>query len=74
MTNSTYDKLKFLALCIAPVITFISAILAIWNVPYTQEITASLAALSTLVSAVVAIAKAIYDKNNAKVEDGESDG
>jgi len=69
MSNQTYDNLKFAALCIAPVITFVCAVLAIWNIPYTQEITATLAALSTLISAVVAVAKAMYDKNSA--EDGE---
>ena len=66
MNNQTYDNLKFAALCIAPVITFICAVLAIWNIPYTQEITATLAALSTLISAVVAVAKALYDKKQAE--------
>lgn len=64
MTNKTYDILKFLALIATPIITFLCAIVSIWGIPYGQQITATLAALDTLIGAIVAIAKIQYDKKN----------
>lgn len=62
MSNKTYDTLKLIALIAVPVATFISAVLKIWNVPYTTEITATLAAVDTLLGALVAALKAQYKK------------
>ena len=61
MTNQTYDRIKLAALLVAPVIVFISSVCSIWNVPHTAEITATLAALDTLIGAAVAILKKQYD-------------
>ena len=67
MSDKTYDTIKNIALIVAPVITFIGALVSIWNVPYTAEITASLAAIDTLAGAIVLVAKKIYeDKKGAK--------
>lgn len=62
MSNKTYDTLKFIALLIAPIVTFLASIVDIWGIPHGNEIVSSLAALDVLVGAVVSIAKAIYDK------------
>lgn len=59
--NKTYDRLKTAALLVAPVIVFISSVCSIWDVPHTAEITATLAALDTLIGAAVAILKKQYD-------------
>lgn len=64
MSNETYDKLCILVKCIAPILTFISAVLAIWHVPYTAQITASLAAFNTCLGGIVTVLKAVYDKEN----------
>lgn len=61
MSDKTYDTIKNVALIVAPVITFIGALVSIWNIPYTAEITASLAAIDTLAGAVVLVAKKIYE-------------
>jgi hypothetical protein len=61
MSDKTYDTIKNVALIVAPVITFIGALVSIWNLPYTAEITASLAAIDTLAGAVVLVAKKIYE-------------
>lgn len=61
MSDKTYDTIKNVALIVAPVITFIGALVSIWNVPYAAEITASLAAIDTLAGAVVLVAKKIYE-------------
>lgn len=65
MTNMTYDRLKVTALVAAPVIVFVGALLNIWNVPYTSEITASLAALDVLLGAIVKVASDNYNKTAA---------
>lgn len=61
MSNKTYDTIKTIALFAVPVLTFIGSLCAIWNVPYTEQITATLAAIDTLLGAVVIVAKKLYD-------------
>jgi hypothetical protein len=62
MSDKTYDTIKNIALIVAPVITFLGALISIWNVPFTAEITATLAAIDTLAGAIVIVAKRIYDE------------
>ena len=61
MTNKTYDTIKAIALLAVQVLTFIGALCAIWNVPYCEQITASLAAIDALLGGIVVAAKKIYD-------------
>lgn len=72
MTNSTYDLLKKIALIIAPLITFVAALCEIWGVPYGTEICATLAALDTLLGALLSISTMNYNKAKAEAE-GEED-
>lgn len=65
MSNKTYDLIKNTALIVTPVTVLISALLAIWNVPYCNEITASLAAIDTFMGALVVVAKKIHDNKEA---------
>lgn len=62
MSDRTYDTLKTIALLATPIIVFLSTLLGIWNVPYQDQITQSLAALDVLFGAVVVVAKELYDK------------
>ena len=71
MSNKVYDVLKVVALIATPVITFLCAIVSIWGIPYGQQITATLAALDTLIGAIVVVAKSQYDK---KQKEGDADG
>lgn len=66
MTNKTYDTLKMIALVGAPVIVFLSTLLAVWDVPYQTELTATLAAIDTLLGALVTALKSKYDKENSE--------
>ena len=50
------------ALIGAPVIVFLSALCNIWAVPHAAELTATLAAIDTLIGAVVTALKASYGK------------
>lgn len=62
MSNKTYDRLKTIALVIAPFCTLTSTILPIWNVPYSEQITATLVAIDTFLGVLVKIFSSIYNK------------
>lgn len=62
MSNRTYDTLKLIALIAVPLCAFVGAVCTIWNVPHSEQITATLTALDTLLGAVVAIFAKIYNK------------
>lgn len=66
MSNKTYDVIKNVALSVAPVLAFIASLCAIWNVPYCEQITATLTALNTLLGALVIVAKKLYDGSKQK--------
>lgn len=63
MSNKTYDTLKKIALIAAPLITFIGAVCIIWNVPFSEQITATLAALDTLLGSILVKLGIDYNKN-----------
>lgn len=63
MSNKTYDIIKNVALIVAPIITFLGALVSIWNIPFSAEITATLSAIDILAGAIVLVAKKIYDNN-----------
>lgn len=63
VSNSTYDTLKKIALIAAPLITFIGAVCIIWNVPFSEQITATLAALDTLLGSILVKLGIDYNKN-----------
>lgn len=70
MSNKTYDIIKNVSLIAAPVLVFVSALVSIWNVPHMTEITATLAALDSLLGGIVIVAKKIYD---GKSEGGDNE-
>lgn len=73
MSDKTYDTLKFIALLVTPIITFAASVINTWGIPHGTEIVATLAALDALIGAIVAIAKAVYDKKEKK-NDKDSTG
>lgn len=70
MSNKAYDIIKAVALIMAPVLVFISALCSIWNVPYCEQITATLAALDTLLGAIVVVAKKLWESKQKELESG----
>lgn len=68
ISNKVYDALNVIAKIVAPAVTFVSAILAIWNVPYTPEITATLGAFDVFIGALVVALKANYNKKTKKAD------
>ena len=63
VSNSTYDTLKKIALIAAPLITFLGAVCVIWKVPFAEQITATLAALDTLLGSILIKLGIDYNKN-----------
>lgn len=61
MSNSNYDALKMVALLIAPFTVFVASVMDIWEIPYTSEVTATLAAIDTLLGATVATLSKFHD-------------
>lgn len=72
MSNKTYDTIKNISLFAAPVIVFVSALVTIWNIPYSAQITATLAAIDAMLGGFVIVAKKIYD-NKHKSEGGNNE-
>lgn len=66
MSNKVYDILKAIALTLPLVITFITAIMKIWKIPYAVEIGLTLNALNALIAGIVKIANDIYCKNQVQ--------
>ena len=62
MSNKAYDIIKTIALVATPTITFIAAVISIWNIPHGAEITATLAALDTFLGGLVVVLKIKYDR------------
>ncbi len=68
LKNESYDVLKRVALMIVPLITFLAALGDIWGIPHTTEITATLAALDTLIGALLQISSNNYYKDKHEEE------
>ena len=66
LKNSTYDKLKALALIMPLLTTFVIAVMKIWNIPYAVEVGLTLSAFNTLISGIVKIASVKYNKTKKK--------
>lgn len=69
MKNSTYDALKMIGLVAVPIIVFLTALVNIWQIPYGDQIVATLAAVDVLIGAIVSVAKNIYDRKEKRLED-----
>ena len=70
MTNNTYDRLRLVALIIAPVSVFIVAVLTALHAPQLDTVTAILAALDAFVGSLVEIARREYNKQNGDGVEG----
>ena len=71
ISNNTYDTIKIIALLIAPIATFVAALVDIWGIPYGSQIVATISALDVFVGALVVILKTLYDKQQKALKGGE---
>lgn len=76
MKDRTYDIIKNTALFATPIITFLGSLVTIWAAIVTQDpvipaaITATLAAIDTMLGGIVIVAKRIHEEKQ-KGEDGD---
>jgi len=68
MSNKTYDTLKLIALILTPVLAFLASVANIWNIPYSEQIVATLTGIDTLVGAIVVALKTAYDKKGGDTD------
>jgi len=61
--NKVYDNLKFLALIVLPMGTFISTFMNIWGISYAEQVQATFVALDVLIGAIVTVSGNAYKKS-----------
>lgn len=67
MSNKTYDTLKKIAMYVLPAIaTFVITVFKIWNIPYGEEIGATITAIDTALGVILGISSANYSKKGNK--------
>lgn len=66
LQDKTYDLLKNIALILPVIITFIVAIMKIWNIPYQTQVELTLLAFEALIAGIVKVANKLYLKNKKK--------
>ena len=63
MSNKQYDTLKDIALCWFPLtMTLVGVIMAAWELPYSDQVLATLAGVNAFMGGLVKYYKARYDK------------
>lgn len=64
MSNSTYDKLKFIAQVVLPAAgTLYAALAGIWGLPYAEQIVGTIVAVDTFLGVVLKISTYQYNKS-----------
>lgn len=75
MSNKTYDLLKKVAMYVLPALaTFIITVFKIWNIPFGEEIGATITALDTALGVVLGISSSNYKKSNEESLEELSNG
>lgn len=65
MSNKTYDVLKYITMIVLPAIaTLYFALAQVWNLPYSEEIVATITAITTFLGTLLQISKSKYDKGD----------
>ena len=65
MSNSMYDKLKWIAQILLPAIgTLYFAIAQIWGFPFAEQIVGTITALDCFLGAILGISTAVYNKEH----------
>lgn len=74
LSDKQFDTLKFIAINIIPSLgTFWLTIGGIWNLPYTNQIGATIAAIGVLIAGCIGLSKAAYEKAKREQYEGETD-
>ena len=72
ISNRTYDVLKYLACFFLPALAvLVKTVFAIWNLPYGDEISATIVALNAFLGACLGISSISYQKDQLDNNNGE---
>ena len=69
MSNKVYDRLKVTALILTPVLAFLASLVNIWGLPYGEQVTATCAALVTLLGVCLKISSVRYARGLEESEE-----
>lgn len=73
MSNKVYDILKWIVLIALPALSTMSiTVCTIWNLPYTEQIVGTIAAINTFLGVILGISTAQYNKQNVPEETPEN--
>lgn len=74
LSNQIYNVLKWVCIIALPAISiFYTAIAAIWNLPYGEQISKTIDAVAILIGALIGISTISYNKDK-KVKESDNDG
>jgi len=69
LKDKVYDILKWLCIFVFPAVaTFIRVVFTIWNIPYGEQISATIVAFNACLGAILGISNAMYKKNQNTTE------
>lgn len=74
MSNRAYDILRIVQIIVPAVGAFYFALAQIWGLPYGEQITATCAALATLLGVLLKISSVRYARGHEESEDGDGEG
>lgn len=65
LNNKVYDVLKWLCIFVLPALaTLIRVVFGIWNIPYGEQISATIVAINAFLGAVLGLSNTVYKRNN----------
>jgi len=65
ISNRMYDVLKWVAILFLPALAIlIRTVFAIWNIPYGEQISATIIALQVFLGAILGVSTLNYNKEN----------
>ena len=69
LSNRTYDFLKWLAMFVLPALALlVQSVFAIWNIPYGEQISATIVAINAFLGACLGISNVSYHKAKGESE------
>ena len=69
LTNKLYDILKWIAMFVLPALaSLIKVVFTIWNIPYGNEIAATIVATNAFLGAILGLSNTLYYKKQKTEE------
>lgn len=70
LNNKVYDVLKWIAMLVLPALALlIKTVFAIWNIPYGNEISATIVAINAFLGAILGLSNTMYYKKQNELSE-----